>query len=422
MNTAPRPDQDHSGHSKPQGFSEPQAIKGVPLLDLNRQYLPLQEEFAAALRQVCQTGQFVLGPQVTELEKAIGAYCQTPHAIGCASGSDALLLALMALDIGPGDEVILPSLTFFATASAVTRLGATPRFADIDRATYNISPASVAALMGSNTRAIIPVHLFGQCAAMDELRRIAERSGVAIVEDAAQAIGAEFNGRRAGSMGQIGCLSFYPTKNLGGAGDGGMLTTCRDDLADRLRLLRGHGMRPRYYHKEVGINSRLDSFQAAVLNVKLPHLDQWTAQRQTHAAHYTTLFGQRGLDRVLGLPRSQAGCRHVWNQYVIRVPDGRRDELREHLVQARVGSEIYYPLGLHQQECFRYLGYRAGDLPETERAAAEVLALPIFPELTAEEQHQVVETIASYFGVERGHALPEPKFLSRGERKSADAR
>lgn len=373
--------------------------KGVPLLDLGRQHKPLLDEITESISRVCQSGAFVLGPEVKTLEQGVAAYCRAKHAIGCASGSDALLLALMAYDIGEGDEVILPSFTFFATASAATRLGAKPVFADIDPATYNIDPLAVSRLITPATKAIIPVHLFGQCADMSSLSGIALSAKVPLIEDAAQAIGAEWEGHRAGSIGEIGCFSFYPTKNLGGAGDGGMLTTNDDAIAEWLRLLRQHGMNPRYYHKVVGINSRLDSFQAAVLNVKLPHLDQWSELRQANAARYFDLFATAGLDRILTLPVAHPNCRHVWNQYVVRVPDGRRDALREFLAKRKIGSEIYYPLGLHDQECFRYLGYKPGDLPETDRAAREVLALPIFPELTADEQKQVVDCIAAFFGV-----------------------
>jgi dTDP-4-amino-4,6-dideoxygalactose transaminase len=391
----------------------PPATRGVALLDLGRQYSAIKDEIAAALLKVCETGQFVLGPAVTQLERDIAAYCQAKHAVGCASGSDALLLALMALDVGPGHEVILPSFTFFATASAVTRLGARPVFADIDPETFNIDPIIVRRLVNRNTKAIIPVHLFGQCAQMNALCGIGRGDGVAIIEDAAQAIGAEFDGRRAGSIGEIGCLSFYPTKNLGGGGDGGMLTTSDDALAERLRLLRGHGMQPRYYHRLVGVNSRLDSLQAAILNVKLPHLERWTEMRQVNAARYTELFTAAALDRVLRLPCEHPQRRHVWNQYVVRVPDGRRDALRTWLAEAKIGSEIYYPLGLHQQECFRYLGYAPGDLPHTEQAAEEVLALPIYAELTNAEQQLVVARIAAFFSLRcGGHELAGPKFLS----------
>jgi dTDP-4-amino-4,6-dideoxygalactose transaminase len=390
-----------------------QASRGVPLLDLNRQHAPLKEQIAVALGRVWDTGAFVLGPEVKQLEANVAQYCRVRHAIGCASGSDALLLALMALDVGPGDEVILPSFTFFATASAVTRLGARPVFADIDPGTFNMAPDAVERLLRPATKAILPVHLFGQCAAMDALGTLAESVGAAVIEDSAQAIGAEFDGRRAGSIGQIGCFSFYPTKNLGGAGDGGMLTTNSDELAQKLRLSRVHGMEPRYYHKMVGINSRLDSFQAAVLNVKFPHLDDWTAKRQANAQRYGELFAAAGLDRILGLPEHAPRGRHVWNQYVVRVPGGQRDRLRASLTEAKIGTEIYYPLGLHAQECFRDLGYAPGDLPETDRAVDEVIALPIFPELTAEEQQFVVERAAAFFrGPSKGHALAAPKFLS----------
>jgi len=400
-----------SASDHPSAARAPENI-AVPLLDLKRHYAPLRDQIAAALLRVCDSGAFVLGPEVQALEHNLAGYCQVRHAIGCASGSDALLLALMALDIGPGDEVILPSFTFFATASAVARLGARPVFADIDPATFNLDPRHVQHLVGPRTRAILPVHLFGQCAEMEPILRIAQSAGIAVIEDAAQAIGAEYDGRRAGSMGHIGCFSFYPTKNLGGAGDGGMLTTSDDTLAEKLRLLRVHGMAPRYYHKMVGINSRLDSFQAAVLNVKFSHLEHWTAQRQANAQRYAQLFAAAGLDRVLVLPQPAPWRRHVWNQYVIRVPDGRRDALRQFLAEAQIGTEIYYPLGVHAQECFRHLGYREGDLPETDQAAREVLALPIFPELTEQEQHAVVQRIAEYYRRQAGaHSLPAPKFL-----------
>jgi len=394
--------------------------QGVPLLDLAAAHLPLLDEMVEALRQVCRSGAFVLGPEVTKLEQRIAEYCQVKHAIGCASGSDALLLALMAYGIGPGDEVIVPSFTFFATASAVTRLGATPVMADIDPETFNVAPASVEACVRPATKAILPVHLFGQCADMDALGQIARRANVPLIEDAAQAIGAEWNGQRAGAIGQIGCFSFYPTKNLGGAGDGGMLTTGDDALADRLRLLRGHGMRPRYYHSLIGVNSRLDSFQAAVLNVKMTHLDDYTRLRQANAARYASLFAEAGLDRVLGLPPDGPNRRHVWNQYVVRVPEGKRTALREHLAAAKIGTEIYYPLGLHQQECFQYLGYKKGDLPETDRAAEEVLALPIFPELSAEQQQFVVSQIARFYGVAGGgRVTAKPQSLKHSRQPMA---
>ena len=392
---------------------------GVPILDLGRQSAALGRQIAAALARVCESGQFVLGPEVSELEKGIADYCRVEHAVGCASGSDALLLALMTFDVGPGDEVIVPSFTFFATASAITRLGARPVFADIRPDSFNLDPADVRRKLSPATRAILPVHLFGQCADMTALDGMADEWDLPVIEDAAQAMGAEFEGQRAGSMGQIGCFSFYPTKNLGGAGDGGMLTTRSADLADRLRLLRGHGMQPRYYHSVVGINSRLDSFQAAVLNCKLPHLEPWTRERQTLAEQYAELFVAEGLDRNVVLPQPMRGNRHVWNQYVIRVPDGRRDALRNFLTEARIGTEIYYPLGLHEQECFRYLDYAPTDLPQTYRASREVLALPIFPGLTVAEQEQVVGRIAEFLNRAGGHGIPAPKFLKYPARRKA---
>jgi len=395
---------------------------GVPLIDVGRQHRPLEKDLNAAVLRVLSSGRFVLGPDCQELEKAIAAYCRVPHAIACASGSDAILLALMALCVGPGDQVILPSYTFFATASAVARLGAKPVFVDIDPATYNIEPALAAAAITAETKAIMPVHLFGQCTDMDSLSTIAKRHGLFVIEDAAQAIGAEYKQRPAGSMGDVGCFSFYPTKNLGGPGDGGMLTTTSDDVAARLRLLHVHGMQPRYYHQVIGINSRLDSLQAAVLNVKLPHLDRWTAERQLHARRYHELFESHGLSDVLGLPVEAPDRRHVWNQYVVRVPDGRRDALREHLAKHKVGSEIYYPVPLHLQQCFAYLGYGPGSLPHTEQAARETMALPIFPELTFVEQQFVVSTVASFFGVgKREQRIPAPKFLKHAHPATAES-
>jgi dTDP-4-amino-4,6-dideoxygalactose transaminase len=294
-------------------------------------------------------------------------------------------------------------------------------FVDIEPKYYNLDPELIERRITPRTKAIIPVHLYGQCAEMTPLLDIARTNRLAVIEDAAQAIGAEDNGRRAGSMGDIACLSFYPTKNLGAMGDGGMLLCQRPEIADKLRLLRGHGMQPRYYHKVVGINSRLDALQAAILRIKLPHLDQWTASRQANAQRYTQLFAACGLDQTLGLPAARPDGCHVWNQYIIRVPDGQRDALREHLKQAQIGSEIYYPVPLHLQECFASLGYKPGSLPESERAASESLALPIFPELTVEEQTAVVGHIATFFGAARpspDHALKGPKFLQTSPRVS----
>jgi dTDP-4-amino-4,6-dideoxygalactose transaminase len=390
----------------------------VPLFDLGRQYAELEPAIQAAIQRVCTSGRFVLGAENTELEQALSKYCRAKHAIACASGSDALLLALMALEVGPGDEVVLPSYTFFATASAVIRLGARPVFVDIEPTTFNLDPTAVHRHLTDNTKAILPVHLYGQCAEMAPLLDVALKRDIAVVEDAAQAIGAEYAGQTAGAIGDIGCFSCYPTKNLGAFGDAGFLTTNRDHLADRLRLLRVHGMQPRYHHHVLGVNSRLDSLQAAVLNVKLPHLDRWTTARQNLAAKYNELFSNCGLDRLLTLPLAVSQRRHVWNQYVLRVPDGRRDALRQHLTERKIGTEIYYPIPLHLQPCLAYLGYRKGDLPQTERAAAETLALPIFPELTLAEQQTVVREIASFFGAR--HGLEGPKFLkASGVRRQA---
>ena len=386
----------------------------VPLFETHRQYQAMEYEIAAAVGRVCTSGRYILGPECERLEQSLARYCGTAHALGCASGSDALLLALAACGVTGGDEVILPSYTFFATASAPWRLGARPVFVDIDPVTFNIDHRLIEAAITPRTKAIIPVHLYGQCAEMDPIVDIARRHHLPVIEDAAQAIGAGYRGRRAGSLGDVGCLSFYPTKNLGAFGDGGMLTTDRADLADRLSLLRAHGMRPRYYHQVVGINSRLDAIQAAILAVKLPRLDKWTAMRQCNADHYAELFADCGLDRILTLPSVAPNRRHVWNQYVVRVPDGRRDALQAHLASRHIGTEVYYPVPLHEQECFRSLEYAAGSLPQTERAARETLALPIFPELNRAEQARVVRAMAAFFGVvspTSGHGIPRPKFL-----------
>jgi dTDP-4-amino-4,6-dideoxygalactose transaminase len=392
-------------------------MRQVPLLDVGRGNGPLLAEINAALARVCASGRFVLGPDVQELERKIEAYTGAKHAVACASGSDALLLALMAYDIGPGDEVICPSFTFFATASAVHRLGARPVFVEIDPVTFNVDPAAVSAAITARTKAILPVHLFGQCAAMDELLAIAKKHKLPLIEDAAQAIGAQHRGRHAGAMGDIGCFSFYPTKNLGGFGDGGLLTTNDEAIATRLRRLASHGMNPRYYHSVVGINSRLDTLQAAVLNIKLPHLDAWAAARQTNAARYHELFTAAGLHEILTLPATDSACTHVWNQYTVRVPGGQRDAVRTELAAVGIGAEIYYPLPLHRQECFAALGYAAGSLPITEQAAVEVLSLPIFPELADEEQAYVAEQLAIICRKLLGstkQVVPAPKFLGRG--------
>ncbi len=368
----------------------------IPLLDLSEQNRALRPEIEAALGRVLDTNAFILGGEVVELEKELAAYCGTKYAIGCASGSDALLLAMMALDVKAGDEVITTPYSFFATASAVARLGAIPVFVDIDPLTYNIDATKIEAAITAKTKAIQPVHLYGQCAEMTALQAVASNHGIPMVEDAAQAIGAEENGVRAGAMSEIGGFSFYPSKNLGGMGDGGFMTTDDDGLAEKLFALRVHGSKERYYHKWVGLNSRLDGFQGAVLRVKLPHLDAWSAKRKRNADRYRKLITDAGLVDKIGLPLERENCRHIYNQFVIRVRN-RRDELRAFLSENEIGNDIYYPLPLHLQECFSYLGYKSDDFPEAERAARETLALPIFPELKKEHQDHVVETIARFF-------------------------
>ncbi len=376
-----------------------QTPQNVPLLDVNRDNRPHREEFIEALTEVVDSGRFLFGPEVSALEEEIAKYSQADHAIGCASGSDALLLALMALGIGPGDEVIVPSFTFFASVSCVTRLGATPIFADIRPDTFNLDTDHLEQLITERTRAIIPVHLFGQCAEIDRICQIAASRDIPVIEDAAQAIGAAYHSRPAGSWGLIGCFSFYPTKNLGGMGDGGMMTSGDAEMADRLRLFAGHGMRPRYYHQVVGINSRLDTFQAAVLRVKMRHLDDAVQRRSAIAGRYMEWMEDQQLvgEDQITLPYIDPNAFHVWNQFSIRIGGGQRDAMRAHLAEQGVGSEIYYPVPMHQQECFAFLGVDGSDLPETERAAAEILNLPIFPGLTQEEQLRVVECVASFY-------------------------
>jgi dTDP-4-amino-4,6-dideoxygalactose transaminase len=368
----------------------------VPLLDLKEQNASLRFEIEAALGRVLDSNGFILGNEVAALEQELAVYCGVKNAVGCASGSDAILLALMALDVGPGDEVITTPYSFFATVSSITRLNATPVFVDIDPVTYNIDPAQIEAKITSRTKVIEPVHLYGQCADMPAINSVAEMHGIPVVEDAAQAIGAEEEDVRAGAMGAIGCFSFYPSKNLGGMGDGGFLTTNDDAIAAKLRALRVHGAEDKYHHKYVGLNSRLDGFQGAVLRVKLPHLDAWTDKRRANAGNYHTLFTDAGLTEQVILPTERTRSKHIYNQYVIRVP-GRRDELRAYLTEKGIGTDIYYPVPLHLQACFAYLGFSKGDIPESEKAAQETLALPIYPELRSEQQEYVVEMISAFF-------------------------
>jgi dTDP-4-amino-4,6-dideoxygalactose transaminase len=400
------------------------AVEGVPLLDLRRQYEGIREEALAAIARVCDSQGFILGPEVEALEREIAALTGAAGAVGCASGTEALWLALVAAGVKPGDSVITTAFSFFASASAIVRAGGTPVFVDVDPGTLNLDPAGVRRQLQDrqgrggteNVRAILPVHLYGQCADMDALERIAEEFGVAIVEDAAQAIGAEWGGRSAGSLGVTAAFSFYPTKNLSAYGDAGIVTTKSLEMAEHMRQLRNHGSPRRYYHHEFGWNGRMDAIQAAVLRVKLGHLADWNRQRREHAATYDRLFGESGLTSggsskqgsnqianqtsnqlrapVRLLARSPKAT-HVFHQYVIRAE--RREDLRKFLGERKIGSEIYYPLPLHLQPVFSYLGLQAGDLPVAEQAALEVLALPMFPELTEGEIGRVVESIADFY-------------------------
>ena len=384
----------------------------VPLLDLKPQYAALKDEALAAIEKVCASQHFILGSQVTELEKAIAAYSQCQYGIGVSSGTDALLLALMALDIGPGHEVITSPYTFFATAGTIARTGARPTFCDIDPVTFNLDPAAVEAFLagscelrggalvnratGGVIKALMPVHLYGQVADMQPLLAVARRFGLKVIEDAAQAIGAEdAQGHRACSLGDIGCLSFFPTKNLGAFGDAGMCVTNDPTLAERMTVLRVHGGKPKYYHSLIGGNFRIDELQAAVLNVKRPHLDAWSAARQRNAAVYDKGFAQAQLGVQVRTPYAVPGGRHIYNQYVIRVRD--RDRLRQHLAEQQVGSEIYYPVPLHLQQCFAYLGHAAGAFAHSEAAALETVALPIYPELVPEQLQYVIDSIARFY-------------------------
>jgi dTDP-4-amino-4,6-dideoxygalactose transaminase len=378
----------------------------VPLLDLKAQYATIRDEMREAVDRVLEAQQFIMGPEVAALEKAVADYVGARHGIGMSSGTDALLATLMAYDVGPGDRVIAPAYSFFATAGVIARLHAVPVLVDIDAASYNLSPSSLEQLWGrldrsvqQRVKAIVPVHLYGQCADMARILEVADRIGVPVIEDAAQSIGTIYrDGRFAGTLGTMGCFSFFPSKNLGGIGDGGMVVTSDDGLAERLRLLRNHGAQPKYYHKIVGGNFRLDTIQAAALLVKLRHLDAWHEARQKHADLYRDLFRQAGLVGTVGLPEvvdPTPGVRsHIYNQFVIRTPN--RDALREFLTAQGIGTEIYYPVPFHLQECFGNLGHKTGDFPESERAAHETLALPVYPELTPEQQAYVVERIAAF--------------------------
>ena len=369
----------------------------VPLLDLKPQYEQIRAEVEPAILEICASQAFILGPKVQECEDAVAAYCGAAHGVGVTSGSDALIVALMAEGIGPGDEVITTPYSFFATVGAISRVGAKPVFVDIDPETYNLDAAKLEAAATKRTKAVIPVHLYGQTADMDGTMAAAKAGGWAVIEDAAQAIGAEWKGRRAGSIGDYGCFSFFPSKNLGCFGDGGMITMQDPEKAKKAKILRNHGSEPKYYHHLIGGNFRLDALQAAVVTIKLKHLDGWTAARQRNAARYRELFAATGLEAAgkVVLPAAKTN-RHIYNQFIVRAE--RRDGLLAHLRAREVGTEIYYPVPLHLQECFRSLGHKEGDFPESERAAKETLALPIYPDLTDEMAKWVVGSIAEFYG------------------------
>jgi len=374
----------------------------VPLLDLKAQYKTIKDEILDVTAGIFESQYFILGPHVEKLEKEIAEYCCVKYALGVSSGTDALLIALMAAGIGPGDSVITTPYTFFATAGSIARVGAKPIFADIDPDTYNILPDKISEIVCSmkaaeraRLKAIMPVHLYGQCADMDPILDIAKKFNLLVIEDAAQAIGSEYKGRRAGSMGSFGCFSFFPSKNLGAFGDGGILTVKAAAFYEKLHILRVHGSHPKYYHRYIGGNFRLDAIQAAIVSVKLKHLDDWTGARQKNAQRYAKLFAEAGLDKKIRLPVQKEG-RHIYNQFVIEVPE-KRDDFRDHLNNAGIGNEVYYPVPLHLQECFAYLGYREGDMPVSEHAAMHTIALPIYPELTEDMQAYVVEKIKEFY-------------------------
>ncbi len=362
----------------------------IPLVDLKAQYATIKDEINEAIEEVLESQWFILGPKVGELEERIADYCDIKYAVGVASGSDALLLSLMAINVGCGDEVITTPFTFFATAGSVSRLGAKPVFVDIDPGTYNMDPQLIEEKITDKTKAIIPVHLYGQCADMDPILEIARKRGLCVIEDAAQAIGARYRGREAGSIGDLGCLSFFPTKNLGGYGDGGMILTDDEELVEKLKILRAHGSKPKYYHSVVGCNSRLDAIQATILLAKLKHLDKWNEGRRQNAKTYDSLL--EDIDVIT--PHAEDFNHHIYNQYVIRAED--RDELKAFLKEEGVGTEIYYPVPLHLQECYSELGYRPGDMPASEEASRQVLALPVYAELVREQQEKVVELIGGF--------------------------
>jgi dTDP-4-amino-4,6-dideoxygalactose transaminase len=368
-------------------------VTSVPLLDLQAQYLPIRDAVLAAITRVCDSQRFIMGPEVEGLERELAAMLGAKEAVGVSSGTDALLAAMMAIGIGPGDEVITTTYSFFATGGCIARLGARPVFVDIDPVTYNVDPSALAAAVTPRTKAVLPVHLYGCSAEMAPILEAAGRAGLAVIEDAAQAIGSLYHGRAVGSLGTFGCFSFFPSKNLGAFGDGGFVTTNDSALAHRLRLVRNHGAEPKYFHKFIGANFRLDALQAAVLRVKLPHLRAWTDARRRNAERYREFLAPLAAAGKVVLPVEPDGCYHIYNQFVVRVGD--RDRVKAALDAARIGAEIYYPVPFHLQECFAYLGYRKGDFPRAEEAADHTLALPIYGELTEAQQRYVAHTIAN---------------------------
>ena len=368
----------------------------VPLCDLQAQYMTIKPELEAAALRVLASGQAILGPEVTKFEESVAKFCGSNYGVSCNSGSDALLLALCAADIGPGDEVIIPPFTFFATAGAICRTGAKPVFTDIDYATFNIDPLQIENKITPRTKAIMPVHLFGQCADMEPIWRIAERHNLLVIEDSAQSLGAEYQGKKTGSLAALACMSFYPTKNLGAFGEGGMVITNDAEWANKMNCLRVHGMEPKYYHKYIGWNARMDAIQAAFCNVKMNYLEQWLKNRQAAAARYDSIIDEEHLGSFLKKPTRKPNRNHTFNQYVVRVGGGERDALVQYLRSEKVGCEIYYPLPLHLQECLQFLGHAKGDFPTSEAACSEVLALPMFPEITVEQQRLVISVCASF--------------------------
>jgi dTDP-4-amino-4,6-dideoxygalactose transaminase len=371
-------------------------VYSVPLLDLKAQYTKIRDEIEPVVKEVIESQYFIMGPKVKEFEENIAKYCNVKHALGVSSGTDAILMALMALNIKPGNEVITTTYSFFATAGCISRLNAIPVFVDINPETYNIDPALIEEKITKKTKAIVPVHLYGQMADMDPILKIAKKHNLKVIEDAAQAVGSEYkDGKRAGSIGDMGCFSFFPSKNLGGFGDGGLITTNNDELFERLTYLRNHGAHPKYFHKMIGGNFRLDALQAAVLNVKIKYLDSWTEGRQKNADYYDQGIIQRSLDKHIKIPKRLTGYRHIFNQYILQMKE--RDALLKHLQNNNIGCEIYYPVTFNNQECFEYLGYKKGEFPVAEKAADETIAIPIYPELTADQKEYILDSIKKFY-------------------------